>query len=236
MGNWTGNGTDDLIVRTANGDMLLYPFRNGTFYGQGGGKKVGHGWHKGYSEGLGRLPFVIANCAEVLGLFDQECKDKEGKGYPVIDRHVLYKGMQTCKAIDMCGIQAHAGYYMIGSGGKEFECDIDEYPIVYLTMKAEKGTDTCLLLVVHDKEPKDYMRRFVAIGKTTNGNHAYVPMGEEYFTIKDDNKWHEYTYDLRKLREDYPDVKTVRMVQFYSGKLCNGKQHAFHFSSLVFKT
>lgn len=37
--------TDDLVVRTANGDMLLYPFRNGTFYGQGGGKKVGNGWN-----------------------------------------------------------------------------------------------------------------------------------------------------------------------------------------------
>ena len=191
--------------------------------------------HRAMSMITGKLPsFVIANCAEGLGLFDQECKDEEGKRYPVIDKQVLYEGKPTCNAIDMCGIQAHAGYYMIGSGGKEFEFDIDEYPILYLTMKAEKDTDTCLLLVVHDKEPKDYMRRFIAVGKTPSGNCG-CPLAKDYFTIKDDNEWHDYTYDLRKLRGDYPDAKTARMVQFYSGKLCNGIQHVFHFSSLVFK-
>ena len=178
--------------------------------------------------------FKIVNCAEGLGLFDQECK-----GYPVIDKQVLYEGKQSCKAIDMCGIQAHAGYYMIGSGGKEFEFDIDEYPILYLTMKAEKDTDTCLLLVVHDKKPRDFMRRFIVVGKTREGNRSCVSVGvvgkDDFFTIKDDNKWQDYTYDLRKLRSDYPDAKTVRMVQFYSGKLCNGIPHTFHFSSLVFK-
>ena len=178
--------------------------------------------------------FVIAKCTEGLGLFDQECKDKEGRRYPVIDTQVLYEGKQTCKAIDMCGIQAHAGYYMIGYGGKEFEFDIDEYPILYLTMKAEKDTDTCLLLVVHDKEPKGYIRGSIAVGKTPSGNCGCT-LAKDYFTIKDDNEWHDYTYDLRKLRGDYPDAKTARMVQFYSGKLCNGIQHVFHFSSLIFK-
>jgi hypothetical protein len=116
--------------------------------------------------------FVIANGAEGLGLFDQECKDKEGKGYPIIDEQERYMSNPTCKAIDMCGIQAHAGYYVIGSDGKEFEFDIDKNPSLYLTMKAETGTDTCLVLKVHDKEPKDYMRRFVAIGKTREGNRS----------------------------------------------------------------
>jgi hypothetical protein len=134
----------------------------------------------------------------------------------------------------MCGIQAHAGYYMIGSGGNEFEFGIDEYPSLYLTMKAEKGTDTYLLLLIHDKEPRDFMRRFVVIGKTPGGNCG-CPLAKDYFTIKDDNKWHDYTYDLRKLQDVYPDAETIRMVQFYSGKLCNGIPHAFHFSSLVFK-
>ena len=179
---------------------------------------------------------VIADCADGLGLFDQECKDKEGKGYPVIDKQVLYEGKQTCKAIDMCSIQAHAGYYMIGSGGNEFKFEINDCPSLYLTMKAEKGTDTCLLLMVHDKKPRDYMRRFVAIGTTDSGKkHCGVRPAEDCFTIKDDNKWHDYTYDLRKLREKCPDAETVRIVQFYSGKLCNGVQHAFHFSSLGFK-
>ena len=189
----------------------------------------------GYGEALKvfsvrKKEFVIAKCAEGLGLFDQECKDKEGKGYPIITD-------QACKAIDTCGIQAHAGYYMIGSGGNEFEFDIDKYPILYLTMKAEKDTDTCLLLLVHEKEPRDFMRRFAVIGTTdSEKKHCGVRPAEDCFTIEDDNEWQDYTYDLRKLREaGYPDAKTVRIVQFYSGKLCNGIPHTFHFRSLVFK-
>lgn len=194
--------------------------------------------HRAMSMITGMLPsFVIANCAEGLGLFDQECKDEKGEVYPVIDKQVLYEGKQTCKAIDMCGIQAHAGHYLIGSGGKEFEFDIDEYPSLYLTMKAEKDTVTCLLLMVHDKEPKDYIRRFVVIGKTLSGSHGRgVPVGKDYFTIKEDGEWHDYTYDLNKLRGAYPYAQTVRMVQFYSSKNCNEIPHAFHFSNLVFNT
>ena len=70
--------------------------------------------------------FVIANYAEGLCLFDQECKDKAGKGYPVIDKQVLYEGNATLEAIDMCGIQAHAGYYMVRSNGNEFKFKIDD--------------------------------------------------------------------------------------------------------------
>lgn len=170
--------------------------------------------------------FVIADCAEGLGFFDQECN-----GYPIRDG-------DTCKAIDTCGIQAHAGYYVIGSGGSEFKFDIDKYPSLYLTMKAERGTDTCLLLMVHEKKPYDFMRRFFIVGKTPSGSHGSgggVPVGKDCFTIEDDGEWHDYTYDLRKLRDDYP-AQTVRIVQFHSSKSCNGIQHAFHFSSLVFKT
>ena len=32
VGDWTGDSKSDLIVRTASGDLLLYPFANGTFY------------------------------------------------------------------------------------------------------------------------------------------------------------------------------------------------------------
>jgi hypothetical protein len=181
-----------------------------------------------------RPSFVIANCAEELSLFDQECKDNEGIGYPVIDEQVLYEGKPTFKAIDICGIQAHAGYYMIGSGGKEFEFDINKYPLLYLTMKAEKGADTCLLLLVYDKKPKDHIRRFVVIGKTHSANSIYG-LAKDYFKIEDDNEWSDYSYDLHKLREDYPDAETVRIVQFYSGKLCKGIPHSFHFSSMIFK-
>ncbi len=51
VGNWVGDGTDDLIAVTNTGEMILYPFNNGTFYGQGGGVTVGHGFN-GYKEYL----------------------------------------------------------------------------------------------------------------------------------------------------------------------------------------
>ena len=178
--------------------------------------------------------FVIARCGKGLGLFDQECKDREGNGYPIIDDQERYKFSSTCKAIDMCGIQVHAGDYLIGSGGKKVYFGIEESHSLYLTMKAEKDTDTCLLLRVHDREQK-YMRRFVVIGKTPKGNHGNVPVVPDYFTIEDDNEWHDYIYNLFKLIKDYPDVETVREVQFYSGRICNGILHAFHISRLVFK-
>lgn len=174
---------------------------------------------------------VIADCAEGLGFFDQE-----SNGYPIIDKDELYKGKQTCKAIDTCGIQAHAGYYLCGSGGNEFTVDIDECSVLDLILKAEKGTDTCLLLRVHDRKPEEYIHRFVVVGKTRSGSHGSgVPVGKECFTIEDDDEWHDYIYDLRKLRDDYPSAQTVRIVQFYSSKSCDGTQHTFHFSSLVAK-
>ena len=45
VGNWTDNGTDDLLVRTPGGVMLLFPFENGTFVGPKAGKPVGHNWN-----------------------------------------------------------------------------------------------------------------------------------------------------------------------------------------------
>ncbi len=45
VGNWTGNGTDDLIALTDDDKLVLFPFNNNTFYGQGGGTIVGHGFH-----------------------------------------------------------------------------------------------------------------------------------------------------------------------------------------------
>lgn len=44
--DWTGDGIPDLMVRTSSGDLLLYPFGNGTFYRQGGGRVVGSGWNQ----------------------------------------------------------------------------------------------------------------------------------------------------------------------------------------------
>lgn len=45
VADWTQDGTPDLIVRTYTGDMLLYPFKNGSFYNAGGPVKVGNGWN-----------------------------------------------------------------------------------------------------------------------------------------------------------------------------------------------
>lgn len=171
---------------------------------------------------------IVADCNEGLGRFDQESGD-----YPVIDNIELHNGKPTCKAIDVYSIQAHAGYYAIGTGGNEFEFDIDQYPILRFTMKAEKDTDTCLLIMVHDKEPHNHKRRFVTVAKTPKGNQGYYNISNDFITIQDDGQWHDYTYDLRRLREDYQNAETIRIVQFYSYKNYGGTSHAFHISSLV---
>jgi hypothetical protein len=44
VGDWTGDGTADLIVRDSAGTLLLYPFRNNTFFNNGGGAVVGNGF------------------------------------------------------------------------------------------------------------------------------------------------------------------------------------------------
>ncbi len=44
VGRFTGDGKADLLVRTNDGDMLLYPFKDGSFYKGGGPIKVGNGW------------------------------------------------------------------------------------------------------------------------------------------------------------------------------------------------
>ena len=36
---------DDLIVRDETGGLYLYPFRNDTFYNNGGGTQVGNGFN-----------------------------------------------------------------------------------------------------------------------------------------------------------------------------------------------
>jgi hypothetical protein len=157
------------------------------------------------------LKCIIADYTVGLGKFDQE-----SDGYPIIDEQELYNGNPTYKVLDVCGIQAHAGYYLIGSGGNEFEFNIDEYPFLNLTIKAKKDTDTCLMLMVHDSRrfveiggtlvPRRgcLNNRFVIVGKTPKANFGeYVTKNS--FTIIDDIQWHEYTYDLRKIRNEYPN-------------------------------
>ena len=171
---------------------------------------------------------IIADCAEGLGKFDNE-----SGSYPVIDKQELYNGKPTCKTIDVCGIQAHAGYYLVGSGGKKIEINIEKCPYLNLTMKAEKDTDTCLLLMVHDKKPYDHKRRFVVVGKTPKGNCGSCDVMDDFFTITDDGQWHEYSCDLRKLQDNYPDAETIRIAQFYSNKNCDVTTHTFNFSKLI---
>jgi len=169
----------------------------------------------------------IADCEVGLGKFDQA-----SAGYPVID---YQDGKQTCKAIDVCGIQAHAGYYLIGSGGMDFKYNINKFPYLHLTIKAKRNTDTCLFLMVHDKEPYEHIRRFVVVGKTPRGNSGFYNVMKGFINIHDDEKWHEYTYDFRKLQEDYPNAETIRIVQFYSYRNCGNTSHAFHLSKLILK-
>jgi hypothetical protein len=79
VGNWTDDGTADLIVRKSNGEMWLYPFRNNTFYVPGYGKKVAEGWNythylPGYWTGNGTDDLVVRDSSGNMWLcqFDDE--------------------------------------------------------------------------------------------------------------------------------------------------------------------
>ena len=69
VGNWTGDGTDDLIVRKSNGEMWLYPFRDNTFYVPGYGKKVADGWNFTH--------YLVGNWTGD-GTADMICRDSNG--------------------------------------------------------------------------------------------------------------------------------------------------------------
>lgn len=177
---------------------------------------------------------ISVNFSEGLGIFDDHY------GYPVIDKDEKYNG-PTGKVADIKGIQAHAGYYLIppdGKKGKEFSFDIDECPYLHIAIKAEKGTNTCLYLMVRDKEPREHIKRFVIIGKTPQGDTGTYDVISKPIEFEDDGQWHEYDLDLREIREKqndkhtyYPDAGSVCIIQFYSSTGSGG--HSFHFNDLL---
>jgi hypothetical protein len=74
VGNWTNDGTDDLIVRKSNGEMWLYPFRDNTFYVPGYGKKVADNWDythyfPGNWTGNGTDDFIVRDSSGNLWLY-----------------------------------------------------------------------------------------------------------------------------------------------------------------------
>lgn len=168
-----------------------------------------------------------------LGIFNNHY------GYPEMDYLETYNG-PTGKVVDIQGPQAHAGRNFFVPEGKEFSFDIDECPYLHIAIKAEEGTGTCLLLCVHDKEPREHIRRHVVIGKTPDGNAGIYDVIKDRFEIKDDGEWHEYDLDLRKIREKqdgtypyYPDAGSVSIIQFYSWT--GSGEHIFHFNDLLSK-
>jgi len=44
IGEWTGDNLPDLVGRKNTGILYLYPFRNNTFIGNGGGRQIGSGF------------------------------------------------------------------------------------------------------------------------------------------------------------------------------------------------
>ena len=170
--------------------------------------------------------------SEGLGIFDDHY------GYPVIDEGEKYNG-PTGKVVDIQGPQAHAGRNSFVPEGKEFSIDIDESPYLHIAIKAEEGTNTCLLLSVHDKAPREHVKRSVVIGRTLEGDAGIYDAIKGCFDIKDDGQWHEYDFDLRKIREKqddeypcYPDAGSISIIQFYS--LTGTGEHTFHFNDLFF--
>jgi hypothetical protein len=156
--------------------------------------------------------------SEGLGIFDDHY------GYPLIDDQEQHNG-PTGKVVDIQGPQAHAGRNFFVPEGKEFSFDIDECPYLHISIKAEEGTNTCLFLCVHDKAPREHIRRFVVIGRTLEGDAGIYNTIKDCVDIKDDGQWHEYDFDLRKIREKqdgtyphYPDAGSISIIQFYPGQ------------------
>jgi hypothetical protein len=174
---------------------------------------------------------IVVKFSEGLGIFDQHY------GSPQIDEQEIYDG-PTGKVIDIQGIQAHAGRDFFVPEGKEFSLNIDQCPYLQIAIKAEPGTNTCLFLLVHERK-HDWNRRFVVIGKTPQADCQRHLMSN-YFTIKDDDKWHEYVYDLRTIREERDDniyhqpicqdAGSIREIQFYSWT--GPGTHTFHFNKI----
>ncbi len=167
-----------------------------------------------------------------MGIFDHHF------GYPEIDYKEKYNG-PTGKVKDIQGPQAHAGRNFLVPEGKEFSFDISECPYLHIAIKAEKDTKTCLMLMVHDREPAKHKNRFVVIGKTPEGDPGIYDVITYCFTIVDDGQWHEYDFDLRNIREKdeeypyFPSAGSISGIQFYSWS--GSGEHAFHFNDLVCK-
>jgi hypothetical protein len=92
----------------------------------------------------------------------------------------------TDKIVDIKGIQAHACRNFFVPEGKEFSFDIDECPNLHMAIKAEEGTNTCMLLCVHDKETREHVWRPVVIGKTIDGDPGIYDVFRDCFEIKGD--------------------------------------------------
>jgi hypothetical protein len=171
---------------------------------------------------------ITMRFSEGLGIFDKHY------GYPEIDDKEIYDGA-TGKVTDLQGIHAHAGRNFFVPEGKEFSFDIDQCPYLHIAIKAEKDTDTCLFLMVHDQKPYEYIRRFVVIGKTPKGDSGCYDIIKGGFAIKDDGEWQEYDCDLRRIRDEYnyPNAGSIRGIQFFSRTGLG--EHTFHFDELLFK-
>ena len=183
---------------------------------------------------MNQKKFIGVNFSEGLGIFDDHY------GYPVIDHEEKHNG-PTGKVVDIQGPQAHAGRNFFVPEGKEFSFDIDESPHLHIAVKAEEGTNTCLFLCVRDKAPREHVRRFVVIGRTLEGDAGIYDTIKDCFDIKDDGQWHEYDFDLRKIREKqddeypyYPDAGSISIIQFYSWT-GTGEQ-TFYFNDLSSNT
>lgn len=168
---------------------------------------------------------ISVKFSEGLGIFDNHY------GYPEIDDKEIYDG-STGKVVDIQGPQAHAGRDFFVPEGREFKIAIDQCPYLHVVIKAEKDTNTCLFLMVNDKKPNEHISRFIVIGKTLKGYPGKIyDVIKDCFDIEDDGKWHEYDYDLRRIREEgYPNADRIHIIQFYSWT--GSGTHTFHFNCL----
>ncbi len=89
-------------------------------------------------EKMNQKECINVKFSEGLGIFNDHYR------YPLIDDQETHNG-PAGKVADIQGIKAHAGRNFFVPEGKEFSFDIDGCPYLHIGIKAEEGTNTCLM-------------------------------------------------------------------------------------------
>ncbi len=84
--------------------------------------------------------------------------------------------------------------------------DIDLYPEVFVRYRVGEGTPLVLLL-------KPFGRSALVVALSPAGDEDLTPVAD--YVLHDDQQWHELSFDVRKVREIYPELQVLEALQFF---------------------